>query len=68
MNDDVVTKVEGKAAALPKMETAGEASERRLALLLEALEGRLSSPEYREVLRILVPATVESPARKTGKG
>jgi hypothetical protein len=68
MNDDVVASIEGKAAARPIKDIAGEQRERKVVLLLEALEGRLSTPEYREVLRILAPSTAESAEREAGKG
>jgi hypothetical protein len=68
MNDDVVVRVEDKTAPPPEKETAAERRERSLVVLLEALEGRLATPEYQEVLRILAPETAESLARGTGKG
>jgi hypothetical protein len=68
MNEDIVASAEGEAAVMPETQTAGEQRERSVVLLLEALEGRLATPEYRELLRILAPATVESSDRGTGNG
>jgi hypothetical protein len=68
MNEDVVASSEGEAAVTPGTQTAQEERERSVVLLLAALEGRLASPEYRELLRVLAPVTVEAKERRTGNG
>ena len=68
MNQDVVASAEGEAAVMPETQTAGEQRERSVVLLLEALEGQLATPEYRELLRVFAPVTAPSTERGAENG
>ncbi len=67
MNEDVVASSEGKAAGISGSETADEQRERSVVLLLEALEGRLSTPDVQELLRVLAPDAAGPGERRTGR-
>jgi hypothetical protein len=68
MNEDVVTRVEGETAVMPETRAAGQQQERSVVLLLEALEGRLATPEYRELLRVFASVTAPSTERGAENG
>ena len=68
MNDDVVTSAEGQGAVAPEAQRTEEGRERSIVLLLEALEGRLATPEGRELLRVLASTAAQPNPKRTGNG